>query len=323
MAARSAVNHPPPDHRPSTTHLFPSPAAPAFNHTKFHYAYPLTSHPTDIFEGESGCSPHSPSTFVAVRDMLVPALETGGPAIRTWRAVPTGEGDPSNVTYVDLTSGVIVVGDPVHNWTTATTTFKYTTLGPNAVDRDQYVAALRAVKRQVDALVAGQPTTDPATGKANGYTCNKPVTKLADAARYLGAALAEAAGDASVGMMDGGLRPTEAWSEAGCIVETAANYEGELIGAGAPGSDAPFAKTTSADACCKLCKATDSCSVFTWCPLTSGCTGARGNLPYLGCALKVGWATESATSAPHASERGPPTPFTSGRVPGALNAKKQ
>ena len=56
-----------------------------------------------------------------------------------------------------------------------------------------------------------------------------------------------------------------------------------------------------------------------------GCTGARGKLPYLGCALKVGWATESATSAPHASERGPPTGFTSGRIPGALNAaaKKQ
>jgi hypothetical protein len=266
---------------------------------------------------------HSPSTFVAVRDMLVPALETGGPAIRTWRAVPTGEGDPANVTYVDLTSGIVVVGEPAHNWTTATTTFRYTALGPNAVDRAQYVAALRSIKRQVDALVAGQPTTGE-DGKATGYTCNKPVPALADTARYLGAALAAASGDASVGM-DGGLRPTEAWSEGGCIVETAANYEGEIIGGGAPGSDTPFAKTPSADACCKLCKATDTCSVFTWCPLTSGCTGARGKLPYLGCALKVGWATESATSAPHASERGPPTGFTSGRIPGALNAaaKKQ
>ena len=72
-----------------------------------------------------------------------------------------------------------------------------------------------------------------------------------------------------------------------------------------------------------LPSATDKCTVFTWCPLTSGCTGARGALAYTGCQLKIGWATESATSAPHASERGPPTGFTSGRIPGALNAGKK
>lgn len=309
-----AVVRPPTNLPPTHTH---PPATPAFNHTRFHFAYPLSSHPSSIFEGESGCSPHSPSTYVAVRDMLVPALETGGPAIRTWRAVPTGEGDPANVTYLDLTSGAIVVGNPSHNWTTATTTFRYSVYGPNAVDRPQYVDALRSIKRQVDALVAGQATKD-ADGKANGYTCNKPVSQLTETARYLASALASATGDASVGM-EGGLRPTETMSDSGCIVETAANYEGDVVGAGAPGSGTTFAKTPTADACCKLCKATDACSVFTWCPLTSGCVGVRGAVPYLGCALKIGWATESATSAPHASERGPPTPFTSGRISGALN----
>lgn len=232
--------HPP---RPA----FPPPGSPSFNHTRFHYSFPLTAHPNDVFEGESGCSPHSPTSFVAVRDMLVPALETGGPAIRAWRAVPTGEGETANVTYFDLTSGAVVVGQAAHNWTTALTTYTYTVLGANAVDRTRHVDALRAIKRTVDALVAGQATTNGA-GEKTGYTCNKPVPALADAARYLGAALDAASGDAATGM-EGGLRPAEAWSEGGCIVETAANYEGEVLTA-----DGPVAKTPSADACCKLCR---------------------------------------------------------------------
>lgn len=304
----------------------------AFNSSRLFYPHPLPAFPSTIFEGASdGCSPHAPSTFVAVRDMMLPVLEVGGPAIRTWRASPLDEGVAANVTYLCLTTGRIVVAKPVHNWNTAVDSFEYKLLvpmpgviakgsdGKSGGDEDAkaYLDALRSLKYQIESLVRGQATTDAKTGKPNGFTCNRPQPALQPVLDYLTYASARAAGDGGVGMSNG-LRPNEQWSEKGCVVEPNSLFQGEIID-----RDLPVVLTPTADACCSLCRAKTNCTVFTWCPLTSGCTGGSKapigtDLPFKGCQLKEGWQVETPTSAPHAVSRGSPTEFWSGRVAAAF-----
>ena len=274
--------------------------------------------------------------------MMLPVLEVGGPGIRTWRASPLDEGVAANITYLCLTTGRIVVAKPVHNWNTAVDSFEYKLLVPmpgamadggngddksktgnssnnNGGDADAkaYLDALRSLKFQVESLVRGQATTDPKTGKPSGYTCNRPQPALQPVLDYLTFAAARAAGDGGVGM-NNGLRPNEQWSEKGCVVEPNALFQGEILD-----RDLPVELTPTADACCALCRARKNCTVFTWCPLTSGCSGGAGapvgtSLPFEGCQLKEGWRVETPTSAPHAFSRGPPTEFWSGRVAAAF-----
>jgi hypothetical protein len=120
--------------------------------------------------------------------MMLPVLEVGGPAIRTWRASPLDEGVAANVTYLCLTTGRVVVAKPVHDWSTAVDSFEYKLLVPapgaiadtkdgnkNGGDADAraYLDAIRSLRYQVEALVCGQATTDAKTGKPNGFTCNR------------------------------------------------------------------------------------------------------------------------------------------------------
>ena len=118
--------------------------------------------------------------------------------------------------------------------------------------------------------------------------------------------------------MNNGLRPNEQWSEKGCVVEPNSLFQGEILD-----RDLPVTLQPSADACCAACRARTNCTVFTWCPLTSGCSGGPNapvgtSLPFKGCQLKEGWKVETPTSAPHAFSRGPPTEFWSGRVAAAF-----
>jgi len=311
------------------------PTSYALNSSRLFYPHPLPAFPSTIFEGASdGCSPHAPSTFVAVRDMMLPVLEVGGPAIRTWRASPLDEGVAANVTYLCLTTGRVVVAKPVHDWSTAVDSFEYKLLVPapgaitdtkdgnkNGGDADAraYLDAIRSLRYQVEALVRGQATTDAKTGKPNGFTCNRPQPALQPVLDYLTFAAARAAGDGGVGMSHG-LRANEQWSESGCVVEPNALFQGEVLD-----RDLPVVSTPTADACCSLCRARTNCTVFTWCPLTSGCASPAGakappgtDLPFKGCQLKEGWRVETPTSAPHAVARGPPTEFWSGRVAAAF-----
>ena len=112
---RSRSPHPPPPlHLPSPSSTHPSSPPCLFFHPLFpvgvqadpsrlKHAAPLTLFPGTTFRGDSSCSPHSPASFLTLADVAaVPALELPGPALRFWRAVPTGEGEVTDVTWLDL-----------------------------------------------------------------------------------------------------------------------------------------------------------------------------------------------------------------------------
>lgn len=72
--------------------------------SRLKYAAPLTLFPGTTFRGDSSCSPHSPTSYLTLADTpAVPGLELPGPALRFWRAVPTGEGEVRDLTWMDLT----------------------------------------------------------------------------------------------------------------------------------------------------------------------------------------------------------------------------
>eukprot|EP00884_Botryococcus_braunii_P005469 jgi/Botrbrau1/14923/Bobra.0018s0027.1 len=271
--------------------------------TAFRFKYPLDL-PQKALRGSGACSPHSTYDYLEAGSMQVPALETTSLALRFWKATPSGEGRPHDISYFDLQSGKIVVANPSNDWATQSSSYGYTVITPTVPDKDAYLAQLNRQLKVAIGIAEGVPiNADP----KQGYACNAPQPAAASVEEYLKNVLAEVSrGTNMEGLPD--LRPTEQRTSSGCIQEGSANYKGDIIRDIIP-------NVQTADGCCKLCQAQEGCNIWVWCSITAGCpTGGGDNFPFLGCHLKKQAGLSSPSDQPEAWARGADVYFTSGRV---------
>lgn len=269
------------------------------NSTLLRFQYPIVDFGSRLFQGEDGCSPSANTDFLMVTQLVVPTKEEMTYAIRSYSVPEREQAEPNNIIYMDLETGNIIYATSELDWVKQLNYYNYTVLLPNLVDLPQYTVWATQLQSAVQSLIIGTGT-GPGT-----QNCTTVFPELQVVYNYLGSVLSVIK---NVTNLDDGLRPTETRLPGNCISESDANYEGSLV------QSLRGQKFSQGD-CCSACYNTTGCNVWVWCPAFEGCMYGNGTIfPTYACDLKTQPNLTDPTQAPLAFSRGPPTPFTSGRI---------
>lgn len=173
-----------------------------------------------VFGQETGCTASEILHYMDLTNMSVPVEEQQHLTLRTWQAPNTVNAQIQNVTYFDLETGSIVVGNTVYDWNRRLTYFNYTLLTASIIDMPAYREAVLLLNYTVSNLTTGETESE--------YDhCQQPMPQLQSLSKYLSNTIS--ANLTSPSDLAGGLRPTEIEVLDSCISESSVNYAGNVL----------------------------------------------------------------------------------------------
>lgn len=207
-------------HYSAATLIFVNAAATKVDASRLYFPGEVQDFGFHVFGQETGCTASELLHYMDVTNMSVPVEEQQHLTLRTWQAPNTVGAQIQNVTYFDLETGSIVVGNTAYDWNRRLTYFNYTLLTANIVDMPAYQQALLLVNYTVGNLTTGETESDYAH-------CQQPMPQLQSLSKYLAGIIKNNLTAAS--NLAGGLRPTEIKILDSCISESSVNYAGNLL----------------------------------------------------------------------------------------------